>query len=86
MNLSAILDTLLEHSSDYKYDKKTREKAKKVYAMAITYENMFLTFVLSDILSLCSKICKILQEDNLYLPYCLAIFTNSPSKIFRILL
>ena len=62
--LVAVLDILLKQSSDLTFDKKTREKALKLYNMAITYENMFLTYVLSDILTLCSRVCKMFQSDS----------------------
>ena len=65
--LVAVLDTLTEHEKNFLMEKKAREKANTLYKIAITYENIFLAYVLNDILSLCSKICKMVQDDDYYL-------------------
>ena len=59
--LVAVLDILTEHGKNFLMEKKAGEKANTLYKIAITYENIFFTYVLSDILSLCSKICKMLK-------------------------
>jgi len=48
-------------------DKKDKEKALKLYNEATTFENLFLTFILSDLLNLCSKFSKLFQNENDYL-------------------
>ena len=65
MNLPAVLDVLLKMSKDESLDKKCREKSRALYKKATSFENMYLTFTLSDIFGLCKRVCKAFQSDNL---------------------
>jgi len=57
-NLPAALDVLLKNSSDVANGHEARAKFREVYSEAIKCENIFLSYVLSDILTLGSKVSK----------------------------
>ena len=80
-NIFVVLDILRDLKTDYKTDKKTKEKSEKLYARLLTYENMFLIYTLTDILLLCSRVCKQFQSDNCSIYTCMEIIKDLKKNI-----